>query len=560
MSTEKLPNPNKDGVLFLPLGGCGQFGANFTLYGYDSSWILVDCGMAFADERMPGVDVLLPDPSLIADQKDKLKALFVTHAHEDHIGAIAWLWPRLRCPIYATPFTAALLRRKFEEHLFKGGGPIITIVKPGDKVKIESWTVTYVPVAHSIPEGNALSIETPVGRIVHTGDWCLDPNPILGSKTSPEAFRAMGDSGVMAYIGDSTNSEVLGEPLTELDVEAGLIEVFSKAPRKIAVTMFASNIARVISIHRAAKAAGRHVALIGRSLDTMVECARESGHIDSSMRFLNGDDARDVPDHKIVLAVTGSQGEARAALSRIARGMHPAVKMKPDDMMVFSSRAIPGNETAINEIKNALLAQGVKIVTDREAKVHVSGHPVRSDISQMLDWLRPTSVIPVHGERVQMESHADLAREKQIKNIHVPTNGEMISITPLGLNPVRMYPVNFQAIDFERIVPVDNITILERRKMSFNGAVFVTIVVDRESGDLLDAQVSATGLLDPNNSDDVRVLTELEDAVADKFEKLNKQERKSEVAGIEPVRAAAKRFFRDLHDIKPIVNVHISQV
>lgn len=558
--SDKLPNPNKDGVLFLPLGGCGQFGANFTLYGYDQSWIAVDCGMAFADERLPGIDVILPDPKLIADQKDKLKALFVTHAHEDHIGAIAWLWPRLKCPIYATAFTAALLKRKLEEHVFIGGAPKITIVEPGQPITLDAWKVTYIPVAHSIPEGNALSIETGAGRIVHTGDWFLDPDPILGAKTSPDLFRSLGDQGVMAYVGDSTNADVTGRSLSEKDVEQGLRELFEKAPRKIAVTMFASNIGRVISIHRAAQACGRQVALIGRSLDTMVECARETGYIKDHMRFLSGEDIDGVPDNKLVLIVTGSQGESRAALSRIARGQHPNVKMKPGDMMVFSSRAIPGNETAINEIKNQLLEQGVRIVTDKEAKIHVSGHPVRSDISQMLDWLRPKSVIPVHGERTQMESHASLAREKQIASVRVPTNGEMLLLNNEGIFPERSYTVHFQAINFERIVPADHIAILERRKMSFNGAVFVSLVADQNDGGILDVQVSAIGLLDPDNKDDARILTDLEDTAADRYERLSKNERLSEDAAMEAVRAAIKRFFRDLHDIKPLVNVHISLV
>lgn len=558
--TEKLVNPNKDGVLFLPLGGCGQFGANFTLYGYDGSWIAVDCGMAFADERLPGIDVILPDPTLIADQREKLKALFVTHAHEDHIGAIAWLWPRLRCPIYATPFTAALLRGKLDEHVFKGGGPQITVVRGGEPISIGGWKVTYIPVAHSIPEGNALSIETAAGRIVHTGDWCLDPDPVLGTKTSPDIFRALGDSGVMAYVGDSTNAEVVGRSLSEKDVEQGLRELFQNAPRKIAVTMFASNIGRVVSIHRAAQAVGRQVALIGRSLDTMVDCARETGYIKDSMRFLSPDEIGGVADNKLVLVVTGSQGETRAALSRIARAQHPAVKMKPGDMMVFSSRAIPGNEVAINEIKNQLLEQGVRIVTDRDAKIHVSGHPVRSDIAQMLDWLRPQSVIPVHGERTQMESHAELAREKQITSTRVPMNGDMLLINKEGIFPERSYTVNFQAINFERIVPADHIAILERRKMSFNGAVFVSLVADQNDGGVLDVQVSAIGLLDPDNKEDERILTELEDQAADRFEKLSKNERLSEDASIEAVRSTIKRFFRDLHDIKPLVSVHISLV
>lgn len=558
--TEKLPVPDKNGVLFLPLGGCGQFGANFSLYGYNGGWIAVDCGMAFADERLPGVDILLPDPSLIAAQKDKLKALFVTHAHEDHIGAIAWLWPQLQCPIYATAFTAALLRRKLEEHVFKGNGPVIKIVKAGQTVQIDDWSVTYVPVAHSIPEGNALIVETPAGRIVHTGDWCIDEDPILGVKTDEAAFRAAGEAGVMAIIGDSTNADVKGKAATEREVEQGLTDLFQTAPQKIAITIFASNIGRIISIHRAAMAAGRKVALVGRSLDTMVECAREVGYVPDSMRFLSADEAQNMPGHKVVLILTGSQGEPRAALSRVSRNMHPAAKLKADDMMVFSSRAIPGNDVAINEIKNALLGMGVKIVTDRDAVVHVSGHPIRSDLAQMLDWVKPVAVIPVHGERAQMEAHASLAREKQVPSIHVPVNGEMLRITSEGVMPLKHYPINFRAIEFDRIVNADHIAILERKKMSMNGAVFVTIVADRENGDLLDAQVSAIGLLDPKDKTDNRILADLEDAVADRFENMSKAERRSEDAGLEAIRAAVKRFFRDLKDIKPLVEVHISLV
>ncbi|NBX65712.1 MAG: ribonuclease J [Proteobacteria bacterium] len=555
-----LPVPDKNGVLFLPLGGCGQFGANFTLYGYDGSWIAVDCGMAFADEKLPGVDVILPDPSLIAEQRDKLKGLFITHAHEDHIGAVAWLWPRLKCPIYATPFTAALLRRKFEEHVYKGEQPRITIVDPRKPIKLGDWAVTYIPVAHSIPEGNALSIETPAGRIVHTGDWCIDEAPILGVNTDAADFRALGDAGVMAYVGDSTNADVRTKHSTEAAVEEGLYEVFKSAPRKIAITMFASNVGRIISIYRAARKCGRQVALVGRSLDTMVECARETGYIDDSMRFLNGHDAADLPDQKVVLILTGSQGEARAALSRVSRAMHPAVKLKPDDLVIFSSRTIPGNEAEINDIKNSLLQMGVKIVTDRDACVHVSGHPVRADVAQMIDWLRPVSAIPVHGERTQMEAHAGLAREKQVKNVHVPVNGEMLRITKDGLEPVRHFALHFSAIDFGKMVAADSVPILERRKMSFNGAVFVSLAVDRQDGGILDLQVSAMGLLDPENANDAQRLADLEDAVADKFESMSKGERVSEDAAIEAIRGAVRRYFRDLADIKPLVSVHISLV
>lgn len=558
--SEKLPVPDRDGVLFLPLGGCGQFGANFTLYGYDGTWIAVDCGMAFADEHLPGVDIVLPDPALIEAQKDRLKALFVTHGHEDHIGAIAWLWSRLQCPIYATPFTAALLRRKISEHSYKGAQPSITIVDPAEPVAAGPWRVRYVPVAHSIPEGNALSIETPAGRIVHTGDWYIDENPTLGVKTDPAVFTALGDDGVMAYVGDSTNSDVRRESLSEADVERGLTEVFRDAPRKIGVTMFASNVGRILSIYRAARACGRQVALVGRSLDTMVECARETGHIDDGMRFLSGDDGADLPDHKVVFVLTGSQGEGRAAMARVAKGTHPSVRFKPGDMVVFSSRSIPGNELAINDIKNALLHMGVKIVTERDACVHVSGHPVRADVAKMIDWLRPTIAVPVHGERTQMEAHASLAREKAIAHVHVPSNGEMLRLRPDGIEVMKNYPLHFSAIDFDRVVPVDSLAILERRKMSLNGAVFVTLVADRQDGALLDLHLSAVGLLDPDDKRDSDLLADLEDRMAERYEALPRGEKLSEGKAAEVLQSTVRRFLREKLDVKPLVCVHISLV
>jgi ribonuclease J len=364
----------------------------------------------------------------------------------------------------------------------------------------------------------------------------------------------------MAYVGDSTNADVRNKHHTEADVEKGLAEVFKTAPRKIGITMFASNVGRIISIYRAARLCGRQVALVGRSLNTMVECARETGYIDDGMRFLSGDDAADMSDHKVVLILTGSQGETRAALSRVARAMHPSVKLKPDDMVIFSSRTIPGNEAEISEIKNNLLQMGVKVVTDRDACVHVSGHPVRADVAQMIDWLKPTIAIPVHGERTQMEAHASLAREHNIPNVHIPMNGELVRLTQNGVEPIRHYALSFSAIDLGRIVAADSLPILERRKISFNGAVFVSVVADRQDGSILDVQVTAIGLLDPDNKNDAEKLADLEDAIADKFEGLSKPERISEDAGTEAVRAAARRFFRDRFDIKPLVSVHISLV
>lgn len=554
-----LQKPNKNSVLCVPLGGCGQFGANFTLYGHNGSWIAVDCGMGFADERMPGVDILLPDISAIAEQKENLKALFVTHAHEDHIGGIAYLWPQLQCPIYATPFTAMLLRKKMEEHQYKKK-PKIVVVEPDAMVEIEGWSVEYASVTHSVPETNALFIRTDVGLIVHSGDWNLDPAPTLGAATDPAPFIAAGKEGVMAYVGDSTNADVRARPLTESDVEKGLEEVFKTCKRRIAITIFASNVGRIIAIYKAARACGRHVALSGRSLQTMVGVARETGYIPKDMQFVDDRDAMEMPDNKVVLIVTGSQGEGRAALSKIARGAHPAVKLRPNDTVIFSSRAIPGNEVAINEIKNLLLATGVKIITDRDGPIHVSGHPTRPEIEQMLDWLKPNAVIPVHGERMQMEAQASLAQEKQIAHTLVPSNGMVIAISPEGVKTIDNVPCGVKAVDMDRIVAADHLPILERRKMSFNGAVFVSVVADRQDGTLLEMRVSALGLLDSAREEDNNTLAEIEDLLADRFEELGRQDRLNEATSIETLRAASRKYFREYGDIKPLVDIHYMAV
>lgn len=559
--TQLLPTPDRSGVMFLPIGGCGQFGANFTLYGFDASWIAVDCGMGFAGDTLPGVDLLVPDPSLIAAQKDKLKALFITHAHEDHIGGVAWVWPHLKCPIYASPFAAAVLRKKLEEHTFRDGRPkIIEVSEKGETITIGAWSVTYVPVAHSIPEGNALIIKTEIGQIVHTGDWTLDAHPVISKPTNPEPFRVAGAAGVMAYVGDSTNAEVAGRSQSEEDVEQGLKDVFSSAPRRVAVTMFSSNIGRVLSVYRAARACGRKVATVGRSLQSMIESARKTGYVADDIQFIDDEAAMRMPEHKVVFLVTGSQGEERAALSRIARNTHPSVRLQAGDVCVFSSRAIPGNETAINEIKNNLLETGVRIVTDRDACVHVSGHPARDELTQMLGWIKPNAAIPVHGERVQMEAHGELARTLGVPHVHVPRNGDLVRITPDGVKLERHMAVSLNAVDFARVVPADHIPILERRKMSFSGAVQVTLVADRQDSNLLDVQVTAFGILDLENKHDIQRLHDLEDAIAERYEGMPKSERMMENKVTEVVRTHARRFFRELYDIKPLVSVHVSLV
>lgn len=546
--------PTDEGISFLPLGGCGQFGANFSLYGYDGEWIAVDCGMAFADDRMPGIDVLLPDPAFIVKQKDRLKALVITHAHEDHIGAVAWLWPRLGCPIYASRFAGVVLRRKFAENPPDGDKP--EIIEFNAHIDLKPFAIDCIPVAHSIPEAFSLAITCPTGTVLHSGDWNLDPAPVIGKPISEDQFREIGNKGVLAYIGDSTNAPVEGFSKSESEIAPAFEILFKRCKGRIAVTLFSSNIARVLSIHKAAKACGRSVILSGRSLQNMVDNARECGYIPEDMRFMTEDDAEYLTANQIVYIVTGSQGEGRAALAKIARGMHPRIKLHKGDTVFFSARAIPGNERSINDIKNLLVASHIAVV-DPEITghtIHVSGHPRQGEIKTMLDWVRPKSLIAVHGERIQQEAQSLLH-----DNAIVPENGQILLIDDKGdITTKGFAETGLLAIDFDRIVDIDHSAVGERRKISYNGAVLVSLVYDIVEDDIVDLQATTLGLLDMGLEQDRLHFEELETAIDGAIHKLSKKERRDEKALTEKIGGTAKRYFRDLFDVRPIVETHIT--
>ncbi len=551
----------KEELYFIPLGGAEQFGVNLNVYGYQGKWLIVDCGMGFADDRFPGIDILLPDPKFIEQRKKDVVAMIITHAHEDHIGAVAQLWPRFRCPIYATAFTATVLRRKMSENPLCRDAEIIEM-DFGVREKFGPFTGTFTQVTHSVPQTAALFLETDVGNIVHSGDWNLDPEPMLDLPTDPVPFQKFGEKGVLAYIGDSTNAEVEGLSGSEGDVEKGLATLFGECKGRIAVTIFASNIGRIRSICHAAKASGRKVALLGRSLHNMVGAAKECGYLKDIPQFITEDEVNNLPDERILMIVTGSQGEARAQLARMARGDHREISFRQGDTVIFSARPIPGNEREIISVKNNLAASRVKVISPRDTShcIHVSGHPARDEITQMLQWIKPRAVIAVHGERTMLEAHAALARDLQVPTAIVPNNGSVIRLFPGEPQIVDQVETGLLAVEPGRIISAEHMAIADRRKLQHTGAVHATLVIDDRGELAADPQVSTMGLIDPNTDDgrafEDNILDEIEDILADMS---NKELRDNDFVS-EEIRIGIRRFVQHKLNMKPKASVHLVRV
>lgn len=548
------------GLYFIPLGGSEQFGVNLNAYISGGDILAVDCGIGFADERFPGIDLLLPDPAFLEDNLENLKGFIITHAHEDHIGAMAHVWDRLRVPVYASTFTAAVLREKFKEKNLRGVP--VKIVRPGDTVQIGAFSVQFVPVAHSVPDACALILETPQGRVVHSGDWNLDPYPVVGKPTDSALFKSAGDKGVLAYIGDSTNAEVPGKAGSETDVEKGLEAVFRECRGRIAITMFSSNVGRVRSIVKAAQACGREVGVLGRSLHRMIGCAAECGYLKGLPGFVAEQDLMAMPADKTVVILTGSQGEYRAALSKIARGEFRGVKLSRGDTVIYSARAIPGNERDINAVKNNLSAAGVNIITPRDTAhtIHISGHPCRDEIAEMLGWVRPALVVPVHGERVQLEAHAALALECQVPRAIVPSNGSVVRLAPGPAEIVAHIPTDVLAVDQKRIIRSDHSSIVARHKLQFSGTVHISLVLDGR-GELLAApKLGTVGLIDPSDPAELEIEDSLHDEILDLYDELDRKERLDDHFIAEEIRIGIRRFCDHLLGIKPQTSVHVLRV
>jgi ribonuclease J len=463
-----------DELVFLPLGGAGEIGMNLTLYGYGGEWLMVDCGVTFADDSMPGLDVIMPDPDFIAGRSDRLAGLVVTHGHEDHIGAIPYLWKRFRCPIYATPFARALLYEKLVEAGLQNEIAITEVPLSG-KFTVGPFEIELITLTHSIPEPNAVVIRTPLGTILHTGDWKLDPEPLVGATSDEAALRRLGDEGVLAMVCDSTNALRPGHSGSELAVRDSLIDLVGRYDQRVAVACFASNVARLESIAAAAVAHDRHVALVGRSLWRIYKAARDTGYLQNTPPFLSEDEAGYLPRDKALLICTGSQGEPRAALSRIAQGDHPHITLDEGDTVIFSSRIIPGNERSIGRLQNQLAKRGVEIVTEHDHFVHVSGHPAQDELTQMYQMVRPRIAVPVHGEARHLIAHAQLARDCQVPETVIAQNGAMVRLAPGPATVIDNVAVGRLVADGKQLRPLGSMALKSRQRMGFNGTAVATV-------------------------------------------------------------------------------------
>ncbi len=550
------PAVQRDALHFLPLGGAGEIGMNLNLYACRGQWLMVDLGITFAGDSLPGIDVIMPDPAFIEERRDDLLAIVLTHAHEDHLGAVAYLWPRLRCPVYATPFAAAVLREKLRDEGLLSEVPLTEVALSG-RLDLGPFALTLISLTHSIPEPNALLIETPYGRVVHTGDWKIDPDPLVGDPLDEAALRQAGEAGVLALVGDSTNATVEGESGSEADVRRTLAALIAEREHGLAVTLFASNVARLESVALAARDAGREPVLVGRSLQRYVRAARASGYLDG-VRLLTEDEGAPLHKSQVVYLCTGCQGEPRAAMARIAGDSHPRVSLGTGDTVIFSSKIIPGNERPIGALHNRLVQQGVEVITEKDAGVHVSGHPCRDELRQMYQWVRPQIAVPVHGEARHMQAHGALARALQVPEPVLVENGDLLRLAPGPATVIGRAPAGRLALDGGQIVATDHVSIGARRKLMHNGAVFVSVVVDRGGRTLIAPMVSGRGILD--GDDDEAARDTLSAAVADAVDGLPRKQARDGAALEEAARLAVRRAVKVSHGKRPVIDVQIVRV
>ncbi|WP_337270824.1 ribonuclease J [Oryzifoliimicrobium ureilyticus] len=553
----------QDELVFLPLGGLGEIGMNLALYGFGPAdlrqWIMVDCGVTFPGPDLPGVDLVLPDIRYLAGEHKRLKGIFITHAHEDHYGALADLWPGLNVPVYASGFTAGLLeaKRNFEKAALKEIP--ITPFKAGDRINVGPFSVEAVAVNHSIPEPMSLVIRTPLGNIVHTGDWKIDYEPSLGPLTDEARFRALGDEGVLALMCDSTNALRDGVSPSEKDVSQSLRKLIENAEGRVAITTFSSNVGRIRTIAEAAEAAGREVLLLGSSLKRVVEVSREIGLMEGVKPFISEEDYGYIPRDKVVVILTGSQGEPRAALAKLSRDEMRNVALSSGDIVVFSSRAIPGNEKAIQDIKNGLVEQGVHVVTDAEALVHVSGHPRRNELQKMYELIRPAILVPVHGEATHLVAHKELAEQSGIKQVPRVRNGDILRLAPGSAEVIDEAPHGRIFKDGQLIGDFDEMGIGERRKLSFVGHVAVNVVLDARFDITGEPEIVPVGLpVYDHEGEDME--DTLYDAVVGAIDSIPRARRKDLDLLQESVKRAVRATANHVWGKKPVVTVFITKI
>ena len=556
MAPKKADRAAAAELLFVPLGGAGEIGMNLNLYGYGPPkahrWLMVDLGVTF-ENGLAGNRVVMPNPEFIEQRRDRLDGLVLTHAHEDHLGAVPYLWERLRCPVYATPFTAAILRRKLRYDNRALDVEIVEIPLAG-RFRVGPFDLEFVTLTHSIPEPNAIAIRTPAGLVLHTGDWKFDPNPVVGAVSDMAGLRRLGDEGVLAIVCDSTNVFTPGTSGSESDLLKGLGDLIEGCRGRVAVTCFASNIARLETIAAAAQANGRDVVLAGPSLWRFNEAARETGYLPDTPAFISDEDAGYLPDDKVLIVCTGSQGEPQAALSRIADGSHPHISLQEGDTVIFSSRVIPGNEMAVGRVQNLLVGRGIELATWSDHLVHVSGHPARDELIEMYGLIRPRISVPVHGELRHLTEHARLARGCQVSETVVAQNGSVVHLNGPGPRIVDRVPSGRLYLEGGKVVGDAHSVARERTKMAFNGAAVVTVVCDRDGDMTAEPQLATMALLDDaDTAGRNAVRAAIRKAVAD----LSPKRRREDDAVREAIRLAVRRSFRDICGKRPVTQVHL---
>ena len=551
----------KSELLFCPLGGSGEIGMNMNLFAYgkpgEHKWIMVDIGVTFADDTIPGIDLIYPDPGFIVDKKEELLGIVLTHAHEDHIGAIAHLWPKLRCKIFATPFTAVLIKEKFKEKHIDITKDL-KIIKLNGKINLDPFKIEYITLTHSILEPNGLRIETPAGVILHTGDWKVDPNPLIGGEINSKRLKEIGDEGVLAMICDSTNVFSHGKSGSELDVRKNMLNIMSRLKKRIIITSFASNVARMETAFYCAEKTGRQISLVGRSMHRIYKAARQCGYLKDVIEPIDPREAKNISREKIVYLCTGSQGEPMGAMMRISSYIHPDIFIEKEDTVIFSSKIIPGNEKKLYKLHNQLVKDGIEVISEENEFVHVSGHPNREDLKEMYRWVRPKCIIPVHGEHRHMIEHISFAKEMKVPHSVQVENGDIVKLFP-GDKP-EIYdkaPSGRLYLDGNVSVQEDSQSIKDRKNLSTNGYMEVTIMITPKGNIHKNPIITFRGLPVEDTEEFIYGLEEV-------IEKINKtfslRSKKQEYNLIDTLKIACRKYSKEITGKKPFANINLVRI
>ena len=551
----------KEELIFCPLGGSGEIGMNMNLFAYgkadNQKWIIVDIGVTFADDTVPGVDLIYPDPGFIVDKKDDLLGIVLTHAHEDHIGAIAHIWPKLKCKIFATPFTAVLINEKFKEKKIDISG-YLKIVQLNSTLNLDPFKIEFVTLTHSILEPNGLKIETPVGNILHTGDWKCDPDPLIGENINSNRLKEIGKEGVLAMICDSTNVFSAGRAGSELDVRKNMLKVMERLDKRIIITSFASNVARMETAFYCAEKTGRQIALVGRSMHRIYKAARQCGYLNNVIEPLDSRDVKNISREKIVYLCTGSQGEPMGAMTRIANYIHPDVFIERGDAVIFSSKIIPGNEKKLYKLHNLLVKEGIEVISEDSEFIHVSGHPNREDLKDMYNWIKPKSVIPVHGEHRHMIEHINFAKEMQVPYPVKVENGDIVRLYP-GEKP-EVYdkaPSGKLYVDGNISVEEDAQSIKERKNLSANGFVEATILITPK-GNIHNKPLLTFKGLPIYEKEEFQYGLEVEIEKTTKTFSMNNK--KQEINLIEALKSTCRKYTKEKTGKRPLTNINLVRI